>query len=318
MEAALNNSSLGRIALGMTAIRIGRGRDNGLVLSDSQASTHHAEIAPGPGGNSYQITDLNSTNGTFVNEQRLIPNAPRPLNPGDMVRIGTTSFAYEVVGAGYTPTEAVGSANVEATMVAMPDPQGQPAFPAPPAYTPPPAAYGQPNYPQPQANYQQQPGAYGQPNYPQPQAAYPQQPGAYGQPGYPQPGIPGQPVRKRSRAGLWITLVIILLLVVVGVGGAFYYFQIRSTPAKTLQAYCTALQNNDAQGLYNTLSTEDTELLIGGIKSCTVNSNSIQESGSTATGGITLVPDQGRAASGTIHLVDENNQWKINDTTDTP
>ena len=160
----------------------------------------------------------------------------------------------------------------------------------------------------------------GEPGYPQP--------GSFAQPrspGYPQPGFqPGMPVRKR-RTGLWITLVIVVLLLLAG-GGLFAYFQVRSTPQKTLQAYCTALKNDDAQGVYNTLSSEtqarislDTlktelrvvNLFVGGIKNCVVQENSIQENGSLATGTITLTLGRGGTGNTTVNLVYENGQWKV-------
>jgi pSer/pThr/pTyr-binding forkhead associated (FHA) protein len=119
MEAALN-SPLGRTVLGQTSLTLGRAPDNTLLVNDPQASSHHAEVAPGYGGTSYQITDLNSTNGTFVNEQRLTPNLPHPLSSGDMIRIGSMSFAYEASGASYTPTVAVNAPNYEPTVAAAP------------------------------------------------------------------------------------------------------------------------------------------------------------------------------------------------------
>jgi hypothetical protein len=39
-------------------------------------------------GHTLMLTDLGSTNGTFLNEQRLVPNQPRILRDGDMVRLG--------------------------------------------------------------------------------------------------------------------------------------------------------------------------------------------------------------------------------------
>ena len=40
------------------------------------------------------IEDLRSTNGTYLNEELL--ESPRPLHPGDRVRIGESEFTFEV------------------------------------------------------------------------------------------------------------------------------------------------------------------------------------------------------------------------------
>lgn len=57
---------------------------------DAASSRRHAAFAPAAGG--VQVTDLGSTNGTFVNGQR-VQNAT--LRPGDEVRIGGTTFRLE-------------------------------------------------------------------------------------------------------------------------------------------------------------------------------------------------------------------------------
>ncbi|HYX51752.1 MAG TPA: FHA domain-containing protein, partial [Ktedonobacteraceae bacterium] len=72
---------------------IGRAPDNQLVVNDPKVSSHHAQIRPE--GQGYEIFDLGSHNGTFVNEQQLIPNLPRFLYSGDQIRIGDTKFTYE-------------------------------------------------------------------------------------------------------------------------------------------------------------------------------------------------------------------------------
>ena len=36
----------------------------------------------------YEVVDLNSTNGTWLNEKRLVPNKTYPLNSGDQIRLG--------------------------------------------------------------------------------------------------------------------------------------------------------------------------------------------------------------------------------------
>lgn len=319
MEAVLN-SPLGRTALGQAPLKIGRAPDNQLVIQDPQSSSHHAEVAPGYGGNGYQVTDLNSTNGTFVNEQRLAGNTPRPLNSGDVVRIGNTRFTYEVTGAGYAPTVMASAPNYEPTVAAgAPDAFAQPAYPQP-AYTPPPQPAQQPYAPPAQPAYTPQPAAY-----PQQQPAYPQQPG-YPQQAYPQPGGFGQPgfppPQRKSRAGLWI-IIIVLLLLVVGGGGAYYYFQIRSTPQKTLAAYCDGWKTNNAQEIYNQLDTAQQAKttvsaiqkamglvsVVGGVKDCTVGS--VQENGSTATAIVTITLGDGKTASETDSLIQENGTWKL-------
>jgi pSer/pThr/pTyr-binding forkhead associated (FHA) protein len=68
------------------------GRDaSGLRLSwDTQASRRHAMIAPAAGG--VQVTDLNSTNGTLVNGQRVDTVL---LTPGQSVQIGSTTFVLQ-------------------------------------------------------------------------------------------------------------------------------------------------------------------------------------------------------------------------------
>ncbi len=40
------------------------------------------------------LEDLQSTNGTYLNEELL--DTPRPLHPGDHVRIGESEFVFEV------------------------------------------------------------------------------------------------------------------------------------------------------------------------------------------------------------------------------
>jgi len=70
------------------AMRIGRVPDNDLVLSDLNVSRHHAELRKSPTG-SYEIVDLGSHNGTFVNGQRVTSQV---LSEQDLVSIGSSTF----------------------------------------------------------------------------------------------------------------------------------------------------------------------------------------------------------------------------------
>ncbi len=65
---------------------VGRAIECDLRLEDTYVSQQHARIF-GKNG-SWYVEDLGSTNGTFVNEQRLA--APAMLAPGDRIRVGTT------------------------------------------------------------------------------------------------------------------------------------------------------------------------------------------------------------------------------------
>jgi hypothetical protein len=65
---------------------VGRAPECELLLDDTYVSQQHARIF-GKNG-SWFVEDLGSTNGTFVNEQKLA--APAMVQPGDRIRVGTT------------------------------------------------------------------------------------------------------------------------------------------------------------------------------------------------------------------------------------
>jgi len=69
---------------------VGRGDENNLRLDDSKASRRHAELHLTT--EKLEVVDLGSTNGTFVNRERLLPNLPRLLKPGDEIYFGKTRF----------------------------------------------------------------------------------------------------------------------------------------------------------------------------------------------------------------------------------
>jgi pSer/pThr/pTyr-binding forkhead associated (FHA) protein len=67
-------------------ITLGRANDATLVLNDDYASSHHARIFPQDG--QWVLEDLNSTNGTYLDRQKVIRPTPVPL--GVPIRIGKT------------------------------------------------------------------------------------------------------------------------------------------------------------------------------------------------------------------------------------
>jgi diguanylate cyclase (GGDEF)-like protein len=68
------------------AATLGRKPDNDIVIADESASRVHAEIEFDPAADSLTVRDLGSTNGTYVNRDRL--EAPQSLGPDDQIRIG--------------------------------------------------------------------------------------------------------------------------------------------------------------------------------------------------------------------------------------
>ncbi|MFD9410377.1 FHA domain-containing protein [Streptomyces sp. NPDC059989] len=72
-------------------MRIGRALENELVVSDLQVSRHHAEFRSMPGGR-FEIHDLGSHNGTYVNGQPLAKSGTQLLGPNDIVGVGHSTF----------------------------------------------------------------------------------------------------------------------------------------------------------------------------------------------------------------------------------
>jgi FHA domain len=78
--------------LGDGDLVLGRGETTDIRLEDPFASSRHARVFEQ--GRILAIEDLGSTNGTYLNEELL--DGPRPLHPGDRVRIGDSEFTFEV------------------------------------------------------------------------------------------------------------------------------------------------------------------------------------------------------------------------------
>lgn len=97
---------------------LGRDMNNAIVINDAEVSRKHARIIVQ--GDSHVLEDLGSTNGTFVDGQRLM--GPHALRDGDLILLGeNVSLRYEAAAV-FDP---------DATMVSEPRPTTVSRIPEP-------------------------------------------------------------------------------------------------------------------------------------------------------------------------------------------
>ena len=119
-----------RLPVRVPVVNIGRAEYNDVVIADDSVSTAHAKLQRREGV--WVLTDLGSTNGTFVDGEAL--SGEIALGPGVTVRFGQVSVLFE-------PTDdALGVAKGSGTRMMEPlqAPAAPPSSPPPPAPTPPP------------------------------------------------------------------------------------------------------------------------------------------------------------------------------------
>jgi len=113
-------------------LTIGRDSSNGVAINDAEISRRHSRLSFQ--GGKYVIEDLGSTNGTFVNGQRLA--GPVVLKPGDVISLGEQIvLMYDAINI--DPGATMASARKPVRVA--------PAAPAPaPSYAPAPASAAPP------------------------------------------------------------------------------------------------------------------------------------------------------------------------------
>ncbi len=253
---------------------LGRTQDNGIVVNDVKASSHHAELRFT--GQDYTITDIGSTNGTYVNDQQIDRNLPRVLRSGDRIRIGDTSYTFEVRGAQQPGMYGAQGSNPNFAPTQL----AQPQYPG--------TAYGgssAQNFAptQPAADFQQ--GGFGQ--YPGSNFTPPPQPGSsfnhynqqapaspysvppppqynlgqqYGPvPGtYPAPGtnVPyGAPPTPPKRGGGLRTILLAGLALIVILGALATFFVVRNSQIAAANASATATVSTRSTATARTAAT---------------------------------------------------------------
>jgi hypothetical protein len=109
----------------------GRDVTNEVVLGDAEVSRQHSRLTRTPAG--FVLEDLGSTNGTFVNNERLA--APRVLKAGDLIGLGenvTLTFDSTSPEAAATVLGAAAPRTVGPTATAAPARGAAPVAPATP------------------------------------------------------------------------------------------------------------------------------------------------------------------------------------------
>jgi len=175
------------ILLDRTEMIVGRDLNNEIVVNDSEVSRKHARIYVF--GQGFVVEDFGSTNGTFVNGQRI--SGPHSLIPGELVGFGENiSYIFEVVN--FDPDATRVSVSTPANMSTQT------------AYTPPPQSFEAPVMP---VSSPMQSSASMQ--YAPPVQATP--PIYSGQ-------VPSTvaPVKGKKKSKIWIIFLILFLLLICG------------------------------------------------------------------------------------------------------
>ncbi|MEI7846193.1 MAG: FHA domain-containing protein [Chloroflexota bacterium] len=162
-------------------ITIGREADNGIVINDAEVSRKHTQLVFQ--GGKFIVTDLGSTNGTFINSKRLTEQ--HILQPGEIISLG------EQINLLF---ESVVQVDPNATMLSS---GHAPIFAPPPVATPSPT-------PRPVSQPVSRPAYAGQ------------------VPAGPEPMSPTPPKSNSSRIAIIIAIVV-LLCIVCSCAGLLYY-----------------------------------------------------------------------------------------------
>src|SRR5688572_17816092 len=92
---------------------VGRLEDNAFQIAEQSVSSHHCELLLK--GNDVIVRDLNSTNGTYINGEKV---SEKVLKPGQILRLGNVEARLETDGAAASAGSTAGSASAAAAAAA--------------------------------------------------------------------------------------------------------------------------------------------------------------------------------------------------------
>lgn len=310
MQAALIGPK-GHTILGPAGLTIGRMQSNQYVVYDPRVSARHAVISYLKQGY-FTITDIGSTNGTFVNGLLLTHNMPQMLHSGDAICIGDTVLTFQIDDH-FQPSPydnlrnehnstLEGSATDRFVRVRY-----RPDGSYPPDESQEKQAPFTPNYAE---NHIMLQSATITPSQKLDKISASMHEGRSNQ------KVVSPSTRSHRKIVLSVLLVSLVLLSFI----AFKTFEYlnRSTPDRTLDTFCKALHSKDYQLMYDQLSNKvqalGSEKLIvddmSNVKDCTYILSKQSENAASAK--LTFRGLSGQLVSGTIILIkDNNNTWKI-------
>ena len=113
----LTQSMAGRsVDLATERTTIGRVEDNSFQIAEPSVSSRHCEILLR--GNDIVVKDLNSTNGTFINGEKITDEGV--LKPGQTLRLGNVELKLDVPGAAPAPASSIPSTPASSPPAAAP------------------------------------------------------------------------------------------------------------------------------------------------------------------------------------------------------
>jgi hypothetical protein len=116
--------------LSKSEIYIGRDATNEIAVNDAEISRKHARLTMQ--GDTFVVEDLGSTNGTFVDAQRLM--GPHVLQPGELIMFGeNVGMTFEAMTYDPNATMMAASGNVQTEAPAPQPAQTMPPYAAPSA-----------------------------------------------------------------------------------------------------------------------------------------------------------------------------------------
>lgn len=205
------------------SLTIGREPSNEIPINDAEISRKHARLSVQ--GDNYVIEDLGSTNGTFVNGQRLM--GPHVLKPGEIVSFGEQiSCTYEAI------SEVDANATIISSKPAAPPPTAPSVQPMPPS-----ASEPKPAAPPPPPPSQPRPAQMATPSQPKPvpPPAYAGQvPAGPPTPGAAKPPAAKPPAKAGGGSGRTIAIIAIVLILCVCCACIGFFYNVDRT-----SSWCT-------------------------------------------------------------------------------